>query len=53
MRRWKKQGCFRIIVMVNVLANHQDMHNAIFVENPANAKEHISILGVINMEKIP
>lgn len=44
---------FRIIVAVNVLANYQVMNNVIFTENPAKAKQHSSILGVINVEKIP
>lgn len=49
----RRKGYFRIIVTVNVLANHQDMNNVIFIENPARAKQHSSILGVINIEKIP
>lgn len=53
---WAGEGnkeYFRIIVTVNMLANHQDMNNVIFIENPAKAKQHSSILGVINIEKIP
>lgn len=53
---WAGEGnkeYFRIIVIVNLLANHQDKNNVIFIENPAKAKQHSSILSVINIEKIP
>lgn len=46
-------GHFRIIVMVHVLANHQDMNNAIFIEDPAKVKQCSSILGVVNIGEIP
>lgn len=36
-----------------MLANHQDIHNVIFTENSAKAKEHSSTLGVLNFGTIP
>lgn len=47
------KGYFRLIITVNMLANHQDTHNVIFTENSAKAKEHSSTLGVLNFGKIP